>query len=170
MRIVLTTIALLLVTISAAAGPNEEMRKLDFLIGEWEGEATVRMGGQTHHVLQFEKVQSKLDGKVLLIEGLGRQKGEDGAAGEVVHNAMAVVSWDESRKLHRFATWLSNREGGEMTLRVTGKNEAVWQTPDGRMRYTIRLDDEGRWYETGEFTRDGEKWEPFIEMLLSKVR
>ena len=35
------------------------------------------------------------------------------------------------------------------------------------MRYTIRLDGQGRWHEVGERTTDGETREQFFEMTLA---
>lgn len=48
----------------------------------------------------------------------------------------------------------------------------VWgmETPMGKMRYTIRLDAQGRWHETGEGSRDGQAWTQFFEMTLTKAR
>lgn len=148
---------------------NEEMRKLDWMTGDWKGEAVVRMGpGEPQRVQQTERIQSKLGGKVLLIEGQGKND-----KGEIVHDAMAVISWDEAKKTHRFSTYLFNRPGAETTLDVTGPNTAVWglETPQGRMRYTIKLTDKGEWHEIGEFSRDGgATWMQFIEMRLTKVK
>ena len=37
----------------------DEMRKLDWWIGEWKGEASIQMGpGKSEHVQQTERVQS----------------------------------------------------------------------------------------------------------------
>ncbi len=62
--------------------PNVEaqrtaMKKLTFLVGAWSGEATVlRAPGQFTAMAQTESVQFKLDGLVLLIEGVGRAKAD----------------------------------------------------------------------------------------------
>ncbi len=56
--------------------PNVEaqrtaMKKLEFLLGEWSGEATVLRGpGQFIEMAQTESVQFKLDGLLLMIEGV----------------------------------------------------------------------------------------------------
>lgn len=90
-----------------------------------------------------------------------------------MHDALAVISWDEAKKTHRFSTYLYSRPGAETTLTVTGPNTAEWglETPQGRMRYIIRLTEKGEWHEVGAFSRDGGKtWMQFIEMRLTKVR
>jgi hypothetical protein len=38
----------------------------------------------------------------------------------------------------------------------------------GRIRYTIRLDEQGRWHEVGDRSVDGQQWHRFFEMRLSR--
>jgi len=170
-RLLLAALAVLAALPSFAA--NEEMRKLDFLVGEWTGEATVQMGARPERVLQTENVQAKLDGKVLVIEGLGRRKNADGTPGDVVHDALGVISWNEAKKNYRFATWLANRPDVEAAMEVTGPDQVKWwaDTPNGgKMRYTISLTESGEWLETGEFSQDGVQFKPFFAMRLKKVK
>ena len=167
------TVGVLVALVAWPVLAADEMRKLDWLVGEWKGEATVQMGpGKPEHVVQTERVQSKVGGKVLMIEGLGKRKLEDGSVGDVVHDAMAILSWDEAKKNYRFSAYLSNRPQTEATLEVTGPTSAVWgmETPMGRMRYTLSLTEKGEWLEIGEFSRDGQQWTKFIEMRLQKVK
>jgi len=150
-----------------------EMRKLDFLAGEWKGEGWFRMGpGQPEHFTQHEKVTPKTGNKSLLIEGLGRRKTADGTPGEVVHDALAILGWDEQAKVYRFSTVTAERGAGEPWFEVTGTNAAQWgfETPMGKIRYTITLNDKGQWVEVGEFTRDGKQWMKMMEMTLTKVQ
>ena len=62
--------------------PNVEaqraaMKKLSFLTGKWSGEASLlRAPGQYVDLLQTEQAQFKLDGLVLMIEGVGRTKSD----------------------------------------------------------------------------------------------
>jgi hypothetical protein len=149
----------------------DEMRKLDFLVGDWKGEATVQMGpGKTEHVVQTESVKSKLGGKVLLIEGLGKRKNADGSLGEVVHDALAVISWDEAKKTYRFSGYTAQYGAMETTLDEGKYNTWIWgsDVPGGRMRYTIRLTKDWEWNEVGEFSADGAHWMKFFEMTLKK--
>ena len=58
--------------------PNVEaqraaLKKLDFLVGEWSGEASVLRGpGLFVEMTQTESAQYKLDGLLLEIAGVGR--------------------------------------------------------------------------------------------------
>ncbi len=48
----------------------------------------------------------------------------------------------------------------------------VWgfETPRGMMRYTITLDAQGRWSESGERSADGQTWQPFFAMTLDRIK
>lgn len=167
-RMAMLLIVLLTATLASGA---DEMKALDFMIGEWSGEATIQMGpGKPQVVIQTEKVTSKAGGKALLIEGLGRRKLEDGTAGEIVHDAVALVSWDKTRKTYRFDAHVAQQESVDTTLDVTAPNTAAWglDTPHGKVRYTISLTEKGEWNEIGEFSRDGAKWTRFFAMTLTK--
>ena len=167
----------LLLTLTIAAVPllaADEMKKLDFLIGEWKGEAWFQMGPNAKRevALQHEKVTPRAGGAALQIDGIGRAKKEDGTAGDVVHDAYAMLRWDDQAKQYRFSTVVAGRGTAEPTFEVTGENTAVWtmKVPQGTMRYTITLNEKGQWFEVGEFSRDGEKWSKFLEMTLTKVK
>ena len=40
----------------------------------------------------------------------------------------------------------------------------------GRMRYTIKLNEKGEWFEVGEMTQDGQTWHTFFEMTLQRQK
>ena len=51
------------------------LKKLDFLVGKWSGEARVERGsGEPLELIQTEEAQYKLDGLILTIEGIGKTK------------------------------------------------------------------------------------------------
>ena len=63
---------LLLAALTIAAVPlfaADEMKKLDFLVGEWKGEAWYQMGpnAKREYALQHEKVTPKAGGNALQI-------------------------------------------------------------------------------------------------------
>src|SRR5438477_6545721 len=101
-------VAVLLVTAAAGSSPGqppapaaqrEAMKKLAFLVGQWKGEGWMEfVPGQRRTFKGTEVVLSKLDGLLLTIDGLHR--GQVVGTGEevVVHNAFAVVSYDDKVK------------------------------------------------------------------------
>jgi len=54
---------------------REAMKKLGFLVGKWAGEARLLRGSaESVELLQTEEAQYKLDGLIVVIEGIGRTK------------------------------------------------------------------------------------------------
>jgi len=60
-------------------GQRSAMKHLSFLTGRWKGEARMlRAPGEFVEMIQTEEAQYKLDGLLLVIEGIGRRQ-TDGA-------------------------------------------------------------------------------------------
>ena len=160
----------------ASRGPSrdaqvEAMRRLDYMVGEWTGTGWIEQRGGARLAFRgTERVQRKLDGVALLVEGnfLGRPTA---AAEEVpVHTTLAVISYDERAKRYRFNTWLATGSSGEHELRL---RDDGWQWtleyPGTSVRYTFTLTAAGEWLEIGERTTDGGRtWRQFFEMRLRK--
>lgn len=156
----------------SADAQREAMKKLDFLVGHWSGEGWMEfVPGQRAVFKGTEVVQSKVDGLVVTIDGLHR--GQRGGKGPevVVHNAFGVISFDAQTKRYRFQGFTS-RGNHEDTEATVTEGQLVWgmKIPQfGDVRYTIKLDDKGRWFEIGEVTRGGNEWRKFFEMTLSRA-
>src|SRR3974377_2170985 len=61
-----------------ASGQRAEMKKLDWLVGQWKGGGWIQMAPQGRkEFTEAETVQSKLDGLVFLIDGQGKSKARD---------------------------------------------------------------------------------------------
>lgn len=68
------------------------MKKLEFLVGDWSGDAAVlRAPGQFVEMAQTESAEYKLDGLVLMIEGVGRAKSD----GKISLQALGLISFDD---------------------------------------------------------------------------
>jgi hypothetical protein len=146
--------------------PEAPMRKLAFLVGEWQGEAWIQMGPERRDtVAQLESVEWRVGGEVLLIQGTGRQ-GE-----RVVHSALATLAWDRTRQAYTMWAYAAGRGSLQPDVEV-GEGSLVWSfaVPGGgrRVRYTARLDEQGRWVESGETSTDGATWHPFMGMTLTR--
>lgn len=140
---------------------RQQITKLQFLAGEWQGEGWVmKNNGEKLYFKQTEKVQFKLDSTALLVEGLGISQGE------VIHNALAIVRSASNEDGYNFYSFLSSNRSGEFRGELIG-DKFFWY-PDENMRYTIFLNEKGQWYETGEIKR-GDTWILFFEMALDKV-
>src|SRR5271154_947189 len=82
------------------------MKKLSFLTGKWAGEARVFRGPSEPVVLtQTEEAQYKLDGLILLIEGVGRTKVD----GKLALQALGIVSYDDESGTYRMRAFNDGR-------------------------------------------------------------
>jgi len=146
---------------------REAMAALPDFEGRWKGEGWIRRGPQEPRpFLSEEIVEARLDGQILLIEGIHHSK-EDSSQ-KVLH-AFAVLSYDPETDTYRFRSHTAEGRGGDFTGRVED-GAFVWghEVPAGQIRYTIRIE-EDRWQEVGEISTDGESWNPFFEMKLERV-
>lgn len=153
------------------AGPaREAMKKLDWLTGQWRGTADVQGPGGAMQLQQSEDVRLKVFDTALLIEGTGREPGSDAKPGEIVFQALAVITYDAAAKKYNMRA-ITERGSVDPYIEVKDK-EVFWgfDVPGGagEVRYHIRLDEQGRWHEVGEFSQDGQTWMKFLEMKLER--
>src|ERR1051325_3113402 len=143
----------------------EEMKKLSFFVGEWKGEGWVEfVPGQRRVSSVTEKGQFKLDGTVLVLEGLGKAKIAGKGEEVVVHNAMGILSYDEQAKLYRMRSYLADGRWVDAEARFTDKGfQWGFQTQGMNIRYTIKLNEKGEWFEFGEMSPDGKTWRQIHE-------
>lgn len=146
------------------------MAKLDRMVGVWEGEATIQLGpGEPRRIVQVERVEKKLDGTALLIEGTGHEKTDGPGPGRVVFQALAVAAYDpasDSYKMHAF------RDNGLSIVATASLTDTglVWGFDDGhggKVKYNITLEDD-KWTEIGEYLRDGQPPRKFFEMTVRR--
>jgi hypothetical protein len=141
---------------------KSEITKLEFLVGNWEGNGWLMGRDRTKSEFnQTEKIQFKLDSTAILIEGVGKSNGM------ITHNAMAIITYNKSNENYTFQSYLQNGRKGEFKGELI-ENKFYWY-PSENMRYIIWLNEKGQWYETGEFNREG-KWFQFFEMTLNKIK
>ncbi len=154
------------------SGPQKAaMQKLAYMAGDWQGEGWMVMGpGPRETFRGSEKVQSKLFGLALLVEGAFFAP--DSAGGErPVHTTLGVITWNPTTQKYGFRYWLASGWTGERDLILTDDGW-YWEMPAGpgaTIRYTMTLED-GAWSEIGERTTDqGKTWTKFFEMNLRKA-
>jgi hypothetical protein len=164
------SLAALIAQAPAGAG-SEEMKKLDFLVGQWKGTGWIDFGpGQRRTFKQTESVQLKVDGALLVVEGLGKGNVPGKQEEVTVHSAFAVVSYDGKSSAFRWRTY----RGGNWidTNAKVGDRALEWGFHDDRagdIRFTIKINEKGQWFEVGENSRDAKTWQKFFEMTLDKA-
>jgi hypothetical protein len=152
---------------------REAIKKLDWWVGQWQGEAWSSTGpARRDTTMMVETIRKNLDGTIILVEGLGRRKMPHMEEGEIVHNAFAVLSYDVSGKTYRWQAW--RIPGGIFTESWPTVTEHKFQwsmeTPRGKMRYSVKLNEKGQWEEVGEFSSDGQTWRQFFGMHLNRTQ
>jgi hypothetical protein len=150
----------------------EAIQKLAGWVGEWKGSGWVATGaGEREEFTNIEKVQPKVGGSILLIEGHGTRKKESGA-GVPIHEALAVLSYDQKTQRYR---WRAHDIRGQ-ALDVEAQlidGGLRWGYRNEQAEVSIRFDihiDGNRWHEVGEVTRDGKAWQKFLEMNLERQK
>ncbi len=170
--VLFSAITLFLALQRPSAGPSPEeiaaVSKLDFLVGSWSGTGITMTGpGQNVAYSGTETVQRKLQGKALLIEG----KFINPETKAVVHETLAVITYDVPNKKYRFQAHLFNQPSSEFELHVVEKGFWWEIVREGapKIKFTMTITDKGEWLETGEFTiRGNDQPLKFMEMRLSK--
>ena len=146
------------------AAHRTAMVKLNFLVGKWRGEAVVTStAGKPITLVQTEDVSYRLDGLILQIEGVGTD-----SSGQVVFNAFAIVSYDQSTGGYRIRAWNSGNFV-ETELNVDDKGFR-WGFQHHGLSVTNRMtvDSKGLWSETSEAAHTGRKVHS-TQMLLSRL-
>jgi hypothetical protein len=156
---------------STLAAQKEAMQKVAFLVGEWKGSGWMMMGpGRKEEFTSRESVESRLDGLVLIIEGV-HESSDPAKKGTIVHHALAELSWDAKQSAYRFRSHLATGDESDFPGKMVD-GAFVWTFqagPGGTMRYTIKEDAQGRWNEIGERSTDGQNWSQVFGMTLDKV-
>ncbi|HMW03349.1 MAG TPA: hypothetical protein PKZ53_04400 [Acidobacteriota bacterium] len=146
------------------------MKKLEGMVGDWAGSGWIEMGPQRQTFTSLETVQSRLNGMVLIIEGLHTSKLEAGGPEKVIHHALAWLSFDDQTNQYRMRPHKADGASLDTFLVPTENGSWQWGIPSpngGSIRYTITLK-EKKWQEVGEFSMDGKQWRKFFEMNLEK--
>lgn len=147
------------------------LHRLDFLLGEWEGNGWIRTGpGEPATFRQHESVRASAGGTVIVIDGSGTStRASD--QGRVVHQAFAVLSFDPQKHGLRMRAYRA--DGVELDGDpVVSADTLVWGfavAPGMRVRFTIGKAPDGAWHEVGHLLRDGAPPSQFFETTLRKV-
>jgi hypothetical protein len=171
MRIALVTCLLALAAAgSFAADENdvrlEKMAAVPDLVGKWEGGGWIRQGpGEPIKFVGEETVEARLGGRVLIVEG----KHYTADRSQVVHHALATLSFDREKNGYSFDTWLVASDGGSFPAKVEN-GALIWERPNPERpaRFIIRVEND-TWNEIGEIRIEG-TWRKFFEMNLKRVK
>lgn len=149
-----------------AAGLSQRMAPLANLVGEWRGSGWMMMPDGTRQSFESrETVTPRLSGHALLVEG---RHFAPGNSQQPVHDAMAMITWDQRAGAYRFRSALASGMGGDFPLEVA-PGRFAWRidSPGGRIDYVAEFTRD-TWTERGSRTgADGSKLD-FFEMTLRR--
>jgi hypothetical protein len=145
------------------------MKKLEFMVGKWAGEARLLPGpGEPVSLMQTEEAQYKLEGLILLIEGVGRTKADH----MPVLQALGIVSYDDESGTYRMRAFNDGRFlETELKLLDNGKG-ITWGFALGQIRTgsVMQITESGDWTELTEITIGSEPPKRFMELTVCKQK
>jgi len=143
------------------------MKNLDFLVGEWSGEATVARGSGFVELGQTEVAQFKLDGLLLMIEGVGRTKSD----GKLALQALGLISFDDATGTYRMRAYNDGRWlETEVKLRDDSKSLS-WGFSFGEIstNSVLHIDEKGEWTELTEITIGAGPAKKLMELVVRRA-
>ena len=176
-------LALSLVAGGQAASPNqaEEMRKLDFLVGEWKGEGwqLAPDGSRQNSFSQKTRVQAKGGASILRVKDERTYKPVVSSGTPVYHSSTldATVYYDDALKLYRWRGENSYARKNPLEAKLVGDRSLQYGMPfsvsirpaDGSRRTTIEVTRGGEWHETLEVWKT-DRWYKVEESILKRVK
>lgn len=142
------------------------MQKLAFLRGRWSGPATVVAGpGRTLHLTQTEKVQYKLGGLVLLVEGQAANP-----QGKALFRALATIAYDDASRTYRFRAYHNGRYLDTALSVVPDGFSWGFAAGPAQVTNTMHLTPQGQWHEVTETSFRGGPAHSSVEMTLRRVQ
>lgn len=143
------------------------MKKLEFLVGKWAGEARMlRAAGEPVVMTQTEEVQYRLDGLVLVIEGVGRTKTD----GKLALQALGIVSFDDENGTYHMRAFNDGRFL-ETEVKLIDKG-FTWGFTLGQYRTSsvMRIDDKGDWTELHQIAIGTQEPRKYMELSVRRVK
>lgn len=141
------------------------MKKLSFLVGKWAGEARLLRGpAESVELLQTEDACYKLNGLILVIEGVGRTK----SGGRPVLQAFGIISYDDEIAAYRMRAFNDGRFlETQVKLLEEGKGMTWGFTlGDIRTNSVLRINENGEWTELSEISIGPEPPKKILELAV----
>ena len=150
----------------------DEIRKLDFLIGEWKGAGwdLELDGSRTYRFSKTTEVRKESNAKLRIVDET--YYGSPG--GPSVYSILeATISYDESAKLYHWRAKDSTKGFeakllSEKTFQYGMPFSITVKPADGNRKTTIEVKENGEWHETVEVWHKG-KWYKSEESILKRV-
>jgi hypothetical protein len=143
------------------------MKRLGFLVGKWSGEARLlRSAGEPALLLQTEEVQYKLDGLILVIEGIGRSAADN----KPLLQALGVISYEDETCTYRMRAFNDGRFLETDVKLLEDVEGMTWGFTLGQIATssTLRINERGDWTERAEITIGVQPTRRLLELCVRR--
>jgi hypothetical protein len=148
---------------------RQAMKKLDFLIGKWAGEARLLRGpAESMELLQTEEAQYKLDGLIVMIEGIGGTK----SGGQPLLQALGIISYDDERRTYHLRAFNDGRFL-ESQVKLSDEGQGMtWGFALGEIttNSVLRINERGEWTEIAEISIGPQPPKKLLELTVRKQK
>lgn len=144
---------------------REAMKKLGFLVGKWTGEARVLRGPtESVELFQTEEAQYRLDGLILVIEGVGRTK----SSSQPLLQAFGIVSYDDESETYRLRAFNDGRFLETQTKLSEEGEGMTWGFALGEIttNSVLRINERGEWTEFAEISIGSQPPRKLLELTV----
>ena len=141
------------------------MKKLGFLIGTWAGEARLlRAPTESVGLLQTEEAQYKLDGLIIVIEGIGRTK----SGGQPLLQAFGIISHDDEDGTYRLRAFNDGRFLETQVKLLENGEGMTWGFSLGEIttNSVLRINERGEWTEFTEISIGSQPPKKLLELTV----
>ena len=151
-----------------------DLKQVQVMEGTWIGEGWIMGGaGKRMRFQQTEIINSKVNGNVLMIEGLGYAIEDSVVTDRVIHDVVGMISINPTSGNATMLSILEKQGRSEVELyRLGGKNVFRWSIKSpyngATVRFTDDLTNPNEWHEIGEVATGQGQWYQFFEMTLTK--
>lgn len=134
-----------------ASVPQEQMRKLDFLVGDWKGKGWMyRVDGSRVEFSQSAKVKGEPDSSMLSVKGMKRYKVNFPSFSYFSRPSSVTIFYDEGANLYR---WRPKNSKNPFKAKLIDSQTLRWEMEfygGNDTRTTIKVTEDGEWHETLE--------------------
>ena len=173
----LLIICILMATTAISQSPDSlitNLKDVQVMEGTWVGQGWI-MGntGKKMRFQQTEIINSKVNGHVFMIEGLGYAIEDSVVTDRVIHDVVGMISINPTSGNATMLAILEKQGRSEVDLyRLGGEDIFQWsiESPHNgaTVRFTDDLTDPNQWHEIGEVSIGKGQWYQFFEMSLTK--
>ena len=143
------------------------MDKLRFLIGTWSGQARIWQElDRSVDLIQTEKVTYKLDGLILLIEGVGKNKSDS----KFMLQALGLISYNDEAGVYRMRAFNDGRWLESNVLLDNSGKGLHWGFTIGQIKTdsTLKINENGDWTEFHQLKVGPQPSRKFMQITVKR--